>query len=58
MVQQAIDSEVYNSVCEAVGCFAEVETEIAISVGTKGTISLRLCKECVNRFKDKRGPDA
>jgi hypothetical protein len=40
MTQSIIPSEVYNSVCKAVGCFAIVESEIRILVGKFGTYSI------------------
>jgi hypothetical protein len=58
MSHSTISSEVNNSVCEAYGCYAKATTEISVKVGELGTISLLLCKECVNRFTEKRGPDS
>jgi hypothetical protein len=50
MNQETIDFEVNNSICEAVGCFAKVTTEILVKVGQQGVIPLRLCKDCVYKF--------
>ena len=50
MSQSIISSEVNKDVCEAVGCFAEATTEIKVKVGKQGTISLRLCNDCLNKF--------
>jgi hypothetical protein len=58
MSENTISSEIYNVICEAYGCYAKATTEISVKVGQQGTISLLLCKECVNRFTEKRGPDA
>ena len=58
MSENTISSEIYNVICEAYGCYAKATTEISVKVGQQGTISLLLCKECINRFTDKRGPDS
>jgi hypothetical protein len=58
MSHSTLSSEVNNSICEAYGCYAKATTEISVNVGELGTISLLLCKDCVNRFTEKRGPDA
>ena len=58
MSENTISSEIYNVICEAYGCYAKATAEISVNVGELGTISLLLCKDCVNRFTDKRGPDA
>jgi hypothetical protein len=58
MSQGIISSDVNKSLCEAVGSFAEATTEIKVKVGKKGKVSLLLCKECVNKFRDTRGFDA
>jgi hypothetical protein len=50
MSQGTLSSEVNKSLCEAVGCFAEATTEIKVKVGEQGTISLRLCNDCLNKF--------
>jgi hypothetical protein len=58
MSENTISSEIYNVICEAYGCYAKATTEISVKVGQQGTISLQLCKDCVNKFTDKKGPDA
>ena len=58
MSENTIPTEIYNVICEAYGCYAKATTEISVKVGQQGTISLLLCKECINRFTDKRGPDS
>ena len=50
MSQGIIDSDVNNTICEAVGCIAKATTEITVKVGQQGIISLRLCKYCVGKF--------
>jgi hypothetical protein len=45
-----MSSEVNNSICEAIGCFAKAKFKVPINVGTKGTISLFLCEKCRPRF--------
>jgi hypothetical protein len=55
MSQGVISSKANKSLCEAVDCFAEATTDIKVKVGKQGTVSLLLCKECVNKFRQKRG---
>ena len=55
MSQGILSSELNKSLCEAVDCFAEATTEIKVKVGKQGTISLLLCKGCVNKFRENRG---
>jgi hypothetical protein len=50
MSQGIIDSDVNNTICEAVGCIAKATTEIRVKVGQRGIISLRCCKYCVGKF--------
>ena len=57
MSQDIISSEVNKSLCEAFGCFAQATIQIKVKVGTKGAISLLLCKECINKFRVKKGSD-
>jgi hypothetical protein len=56
--QEILSSDTNKDICEAYGCSAKATTDIKVKVGKQGKISLLLCKECVNRFTDKRGPDA
>jgi len=46
------DSEfvINNVICEAVGCFEEARVQIGVKAGQLGTITLSLCKNCVNKF--------
>ena len=50
MSNNTMSSEVNNSICEAIGCFAKAKFKVPINVGTKGTISLFLCEDCKPRF--------
>jgi len=45
-----MSSEVNNSICEAIGCFAKAKFKVPINVGTIGKISLFLCENCRPRF--------
>jgi hypothetical protein len=42
-----------DDVCECVGCFEKSTTQIVIAVGEQKEITLKLCKDCVNKFEDK-----
>jgi hypothetical protein len=50
MSENIIPTEIYNVICEAYGCYAKATTEISVKVGELGTISLRVCKDCENKF--------
>lgn len=39
-----------DSVCEALGCSYKATDKITVKIGTKGTISLFLCRNCILRF--------
>ncbi|HEY7083052.1 MAG TPA: hypothetical protein VH500_25445 [Nitrososphaeraceae archaeon] len=46
------DSELYNGLCEAVGCCAKATDKIEVRAGSQKVISLLLCNECVSKFKE------
>jgi hypothetical protein len=50
--QNIVSAEVNKKICEAMDCFAEATITLAVKVGQKGTISLKLCRNCVNKFAD------
>ena len=52
MSQELIDSEVNNSICEAVGCIAKATTEITVKVGQQGSVKLLVCEICKTKFMD------
>ena len=39
-------------ICEVEGCISPANTVIEVKVGTLGVITLYLCNQCVNEFKD------
>lgn len=43
-------SDINNSLCEVVGCYSKADTNIAVHVGSQGTITLLLCNNCVPKF--------
>jgi hypothetical protein len=45
-------AEVNKKICEAMDCFAEGTITIGVKVGQKGMISLKLCRDCINKFTD------
>jgi hypothetical protein len=53
MTQNNIPSELYNSICEAVGCFAIAESEVRIPVGNLGLLKLLVCNNCIPKFTDR-----
>ena len=51
--QEHNDLETNNiDVCEYVDCFNKATTTIKVKVGTLGAITLFLCNQCINEFKD------
>lgn len=41
-----------DGICEAEGCISSASTAIEVRVGSSGVITLYLCNQCVNEFKD------
>jgi hypothetical protein len=52
MSQNTISCKVNKNICEALGCFAEANTNIEVQVGKQRTISLQLCQNCIAKFQD------
>lgn len=52
MNQITITSDTNNSICEAVNCSSKASVQIEVKVGQLGNISLSLCNDCVNKFRD------
>jgi hypothetical protein len=50
MSKEVLDLQVYNSICEAVGCSEKATTKINVGVGNLGSISLDLCTNCVQKI--------
>jgi hypothetical protein len=50
--QKLLQSET-SSICNAVGCNAGATTEIQVNAGQKGSITLSLCGNCVDKFRDQ-----
>lgn len=44
--------ELYNVICEAVGCCAKATDKIEVRAGTQKVIFLLLCSDCISKFKD------
>jgi hypothetical protein len=54
MIKYGLYSELNDDhICEALGCFAEATTKVDVKVGVKGTITLHLCVNCINKFDQK-----
>jgi hypothetical protein len=41
-----------NDVCEYVDCYTKATRTIEVKVGTLGAITLFLCNQCINKFKE------
>jgi hypothetical protein len=46
------NAELYNIICEAVGCDAKATEKIEVKAGTQKVISLLLCNDCVSKFRE------
>jgi hypothetical protein len=46
------NAELYNVICEAVGCCAKATDKIEVKAGTQTVISLLLCTDCVAKFQE------
>ena len=46
------DAELYNVICEAVGCCAKATDKIEVRAGPQKVISLLLCTDCVSKFQE------
>ena len=42
-----------NVSCEALGCNKKATVQLTVNVGSRGDITLNLCKKCVPRFDDR-----
>jgi hypothetical protein len=52
MNQDYDDTDINKNICEAVGCFAKATDKIALEGGTRGIISVLVCKNCIRKFRD------
>lgn len=46
------DKTHYRPTCEALGCDERATTQLTVSVGELGYITLNLCKDCVSKFEE------
>jgi hypothetical protein len=49
---QEIKQPEVNSICDSVGCNLRAITELHVNAGQKRSITLYLCGNCVNKFRD------
>jgi hypothetical protein len=47
-----IETDINNSICEAVGCFAKATDKVELEGGTFGVISVLVCRNCIGKFQD------
>jgi hypothetical protein len=52
MNTEVLDFQINNCICEANGCFKNATDKIALRVGTLGTITLFVCRDCVAKFQE------
>jgi hypothetical protein len=52
MNKEILEIQAYNSICEAVGCFAHASELIFVKVSNQVELPLFLCKDCVRKFED------
>ncbi|MGH9981075.1 MAG: hypothetical protein ACRD6U_05940 [Nitrososphaeraceae archaeon] len=53
MTNNINQSNINNSICEAIGCFENATKKIDVNAGQFGKISLFLCKKCLPKFTAK-----
>ena len=46
------DAELYNVICEAVGCCAKATDKLEVKAGIQKVISLLLCNDCISKFEE------
>jgi hypothetical protein len=51
MIQDKIESELNNDICEAVGCEAKVTSSVLVKAGDR-SLALNLCNGCISKFED------
>ena len=52
MTKQNLNFPANKEICNATGCTKEATEQLEISAGRYGTISLLLCRPCVDKFRD------
>jgi hypothetical protein len=52
MIKSSISDKINKEICNALGCSKNATEEISVTAGKYGTVSLDLCKNCVNLFKE------
>jgi hypothetical protein len=50
MSKEVMELQVYNTICEAVGCFEKATAKINVKVGNLGSVSLDVCPHCIRKF--------
>jgi hypothetical protein len=51
VIQDKLETEPNNDICEAVKCSAKVATTIWVKAGDQ-SIALNLCNSCISKFED------
>jgi hypothetical protein len=46
------ETDINNSICEAVGCTAKATDNIAVQGGKFGVISVLVCRNCIGKFRE------
>jgi hypothetical protein len=52
MIQDKLEFELNDNICEAVNCSAKVTTTILVKVGDR-SVALNLCNSCISKFEEK-----
>lgn len=51
MIQDNLEFELNDDICEAVNCSAKVATTVLVKTGDR-SVALNLCNSCVSKFED------
>ena len=51
MIQDKLETEPNNNICEAVNCSAKVAITILVKAGDQ-SVALNLCNSCISKFED------
>ena len=51
MIQDKLETELNDDICEAVNCSAKVATTILVKAGDR-SVALNLCNSCISKFED------
>jgi hypothetical protein len=51
VIQDDLEPEPKNDICEAINCSAKASTTILVKAGNR-SVALNLCNNCISKFED------